>query len=172
MKPGDRISALNGTTVWTFGDLQYNYDKVDRKATGMAMTVERGGQAVALAIRLPERWWYTDIRFRQLTIDPRVFFDSRPLDVQEKKKLGLDPRGFASEVKHVDMFAEAVKSHTLKTGDIVYGVDGVESDEIANTAELYIKLRKTAGDSVTLDLIRDGKRLQMPLKSFRMSFRK
>ena len=34
MKAGDRISALNGTTVWTFADLQYVYDKVsaDRKA--------------------------------------------------------------------------------------------------------------------------------------------
>ena len=32
MKPGDRITGWNGTVVWTFGDLQYVYDKVDRKA--------------------------------------------------------------------------------------------------------------------------------------------
>ena len=57
-------------------------------------------------------------------------------------------------------------------GDIIFGVDGVQRDEHANTAELYIRLRKTAGDRVTLDVIRDGKRFQMPLKTFRMSFRK
>ena len=172
MKAGDRVTGLNGTKVWTFGDLQFQFDKVDRKATRMALTVERAGQALELAIALPDRWWYTDIRWRQLTVDPRVFFDSRPLDAAEKTKLGLKRDGFASEVKHVDMFAEAVKSHTLKVGDIVCGVDGVGQDELADTAELYIKLRKKAGDTVTLDVIRNGKRIEMPLKTFRMSFRK
>jgi S1-C subfamily serine protease len=51
-------------------------------------------------------------------------------------------------------------------------VDGVQKDEVANTAELFIKLRKTAGETVTLDVIRDGKRMQMKLKSYKMSFRK
>ena len=45
MKPGDRIAALNGTPVWTFGDLQYRYDKVDRKANEVQITVDRGGAA-------------------------------------------------------------------------------------------------------------------------------
>ena len=36
-----------------------------------------------------------------------------------------------------------MKTHELKVGDIIFGVDGVEHDEIANTAELFIKLRKT-----------------------------
>jgi len=57
-------------------------------------------------------------------------------------------------------------------GDIVFGVDGVETDPIANSAELFLKLRKTAGDSVTLDVLRDGKRMKMPLQTARMSFRK
>jgi C-terminal processing protease CtpA/Prc len=65
-----------------------------------------------------------------------------------------------------------MKSHDLRVGDIIVGVDGVERDEWANTAELFIKLRKTAGDSVTLDVMRDGHRLQMPLKTYRMNFRK
>ena len=75
-------------------------------------------------------------------------------------------------MKRVDSFAEMMKSHEFRVGDIVFGVDGVERDEIANTAELFIKLRKTAGETVTLDVIRDGKRMQMPLNTFRMSFRK
>jgi len=65
-----------------------------------------------------------------------------------------------------------MKTHELRVGDIIFGVDGVETDEIANTAELFMKIRKTAGDSVTLDVLRDGKRIKMPLKTYRMSFRK
>ena len=80
--------------------------------------------------------------------------------------------GFASKVKRVDSFAEIMKSHELRVGDIIFGVDGVERDDLANTADLFIKLRKKAGDTVTLDLIRDGKKMQMKLTSYRMSFRK
>ena len=65
-----------------------------------------------------------------------------------------------------------MKSHDLRVGDIIVAVDGTARDELANTPELFIKLRKTAGDTVTLDVIREGKRLRMPLQTYRMSFRK
>lgn len=172
MKPGDRITCLNGIPVWTFGDLQYYYDKVARKAKRMQLTVERNGESIDLSIALPERWWWTDLTFRQSTVEPRLYFDSRPLTEAEKDKHGLARDGFASEVKRVDMLAEMMRSHELRTGDIVFGVDGVERDEIANTADLFIKLRKTAGETVTLNVIREGKRMEMKLKTFRMSFRK
>jgi hypothetical protein len=173
IKPGDRITGLNGTPVWTFGDLQYYYDKVDRNARRIVIAVERDGGSIDLPIALPERWWWTDLTFRQSTVEPRVYFESVPLTDAEKREHGLgEQAGFASRVKRVDWFAETMKSHELRVGDIIFGVDGVESDPIANTAELFIKLRKTAGETVTLDVMRDGKRMKMPLKTYRMSFRK
>ena len=172
MKPGDRVVALNGTPVLTFGDLQYHYDKVPRDARQVRIAVDRGGQAIELTVDLPQRWWLTDLRFRQSSVEPRVYFESRPLAEAEKARHGLARDGFASEVTIVEMFAEVMKSHELRRGDVVFGVDGAGRDEVANTAELYIKLRKKAGDSVTLDVLRDGKRLKMPLKTYRMSFRK
>jgi hypothetical protein len=172
LQTGDRITALNGTAVWTFADLQYHYDKVPRSAKQIQVSVEREGKTVEIPIVLPVRWWWTDTRYRQLTVDPRMYFESRPLTDAEKQNLNLPLDGFASQVRHVDSFAQMMKSHDLRIGDIIYGVDGVQRDEHANTAELYIRLRKTAGSDVTLDVIRDGKRFQMPLKTFRMSFRK
>jgi serine protease Do len=172
MKPGDRISALNGTRVWTFADLQYHYDKLPRTAKQVLFTVERDGKPIEIKPDLPARWWWTDIRNRQATVDPRTYFESRPLTDDEKRKYELPIDGFASEVKYVDAFADMLKSHGLRVGDIITGVDGVQRDEYANTAEFYIRLRKTAGDAVTLDVIRAGKRIQMPLRTFRMSFRK
>jgi C-terminal processing protease CtpA/Prc len=65
-----------------------------------------------------------------------------------------------------------MKTHELRVGDIIFGVDGVETDPIANSAELFMKLRKTAGDSVTLDVLRSGKRMKSSLQTSRMSFRK
>lgn len=172
MQPGDEITHWNGARVYTFADLQYRYDQLPRTAKSVSATVNRTGNSVDLIINLPVRWWFTEIRYRQLSVDPRVYFDSRPLTEAEKASRGLKPDGFASEVTHVDTLAEMMKSHQLKTGDIVYGVDNVETDEWANTADLYIRLRKTAGDSVTLKVLRGSKKIEMPLKTFRMSFRK
>lgn len=172
MRAGDRISAVNGTPVHTFGDLQWYYDKTPRSAKQVRFTVDRVGAVQELTVDLPVRWWLTDIRYRQLTIDPRVYFESRPLTAAEKEQHKLPVDGFASEVTHVDAFAHMMKSHGLKVGDIVAAVDGTQTDDLAHTAELYIKLRKKAGDEVTLDVIRGSERLKMPLKSFRMSFRK
>src|SRR5262249_18858355 len=155
-----------------FADFQYYYDKVPRDAKQIQLTLDRNGESIDLPITLPERWWWTDIRYRQYTVDPRTYFESRPLTEAERQKYGLKANGFASEVRHVDAFAEMTKSHQLRVGDIIVGVDGVEQDELANTAELYIKLRKTAGDTVKLDVLRDGKRMPMELKTFRMAFRK
>jgi hypothetical protein len=172
MQPGDRIAALNGTAVWTFGDLQYRLDKVDRSARRVEIAVDRGRKPVNLAVDLPPRWWWTDLRFRQSTVEPRLYFEDRPLTDAEKRRHGLPLDGFASQVKFVADFARIMKTHELRVGDIIFGVDGVERDELANTSELFLKLRKKAGEPVVLDVIRDGQRIKMPLKTYRMAFRK
>ncbi len=172
MQPGDLITAINGEPVYTFGDLQFLYDKLPRTTENMKLTVERAGKPVDLDVRLPHLWWKTDIRFRQASIDPRTYFDSRALPAEKKQELGLKANGFASEVTHVDAFAQMMKSHELKVGDVIVSVDGADIDPQADTAEFYIKLRKKAGDSVTLEVLRDGQRIKMPLQTYRMSFRK
>jgi C-terminal processing protease CtpA/Prc len=90
----------------------------------------------------------------------------------EKQALQLPPDGFACKVTRVDSFALSVKSHSLQLGDVIYGVNGVQRDDFAHTAELYMKLYTTPGDTNKLDVIRNGERLQSSLLSYRLSFRK
>ena len=73
---------------------------------------------------------------------------------------------------YIDRVAELLGNHELAAGDIVYAVDGETRDEIANTAELFLKLRKQAGDRYTLQIVRNGERMETALKTDRMSFRK
>ncbi len=172
MKAGDTVTAVDGKAVYTFGDLQHAYDKTPRDAASAKFSVARGAGYVDLTVALPIRWWVTDTRWRQSSVDPRTYFDSRPLSESEKRERGLKPDGFASEVTYIDRFAQAMKSHELRKGDIVFSVDGVDTDPVANTADLFIKIHKKAGDSMTIGVLRDGNRIEMPLKTFRMSFRK
>ena len=172
MKQGDRITHLNGVPVWTFADLQYQYDKVQRDTKKIRITVERAGEPIELPVTLPEHWWWTDLTYRQWSVEPRVYFKSRPLTRAEKRRHGLDRGGFASQVTAIEGFAEILKLHQLKTGDIVFAVDGVKRDETANTAELFIKLRKKPGDTLILDLLRQGKRMRMEVKTTSVAYRK
>jgi S1-C subfamily serine protease len=172
MLPGDTISHVEGVRVYTFGDMQYQYDKVDRHAEETRFSVDRNGERVDLTIKLPPRFWLTNLVFRHWTIEPRPYFRSEELTADEKTKLGLPEKGFASRVIYVDGVADLLGSHQLKTGDIVAGVNGVQEDEIANTAELYIRLRTKSGESSMLDVIRDGQHMEMKLTTGRMGFRK
>ena len=173
MLQGDRITAVAGTPVYTFADLQHRYDKTDRHtAKQVVFTVERGGQSRDITAQLPPRWWWYDVTYRQSSVDPRLYFGCQPLSAEEKAQRHLNPSGLACKVTRVDNFAVTVKSHSLQLGDIVYAVNGVDHDEFAHTAELYMKLYMTPGDTAKLDVIRGETRMQSTLLSYRLSFRK
>lgn len=173
MQAGDRITAVDGTPIYTFADLQHRYDKTDRRtAKQVVFTVERAGRNLDLAVQLPPRWWWYDVQYRQSSVDPRLYFGCEPLRADEKKQRQLNPAGFACKVNRVDNFAVTVKSHSLQVDDIIYAVNGVDHDDFAHTAELYMKLYMTPGDTAKLDVLRGEQRLQSTLLSYRMSFRK
>ena len=172
MQAGDLVRAWNGTAVWTFADAQYAYDMLDRDAKQVKVQVERAGVLKELSIELPVRWWLTDVRWRQSSVDPRVYFDDRPLTPEEKRERGLPEGGFASMVRRVADTAKLMKTHELQAGDVIVAVDGADRDPDVNTAELYIRLRKKPGDTVELDVLREGKRIKLPLRTLQMSFRK
>lgn len=172
VRAGDVIRSLNGVPTWTFGDFQWEYGKVPLTADRILLAVEREGNLLDLEVRLPQLWWLTDLTYRNLSVEPRVYFRSVPLSRQEKAALGLDPEGFAGRVDFVDSVADLLGSHDLKEGDVVYAVDGALSDPVAPTPELHIKLRKQAGSEVLLQVVREGDRLRVPLRTQRMSFRK
>ncbi len=172
MLAGDEIRAVNGIDVWTFGDFQWEYGKVAVSESRLELTVLRDDEARTLHVELPPFWWHTDLTYRNLSVDPRIYFRSRPLDPAEKARFGLPSDGFASRVESIDPLAELLGSHELREGDVIYGVDGQTADDVANTADLFIQLRKQAGSTVTLQVLRGGERLALPLKTERMSFRK
>jgi hypothetical protein len=172
MLPGDRISHVEGVPVYTFGDIQHEYDKVDRAAVALHLSVERQGKTVDLTIGLPPRFWLTNLVHRHWTVEPRPYFRSKELTAEEKAALDLPENGFASKVTYVDGVAKLLHSHELQAGDVIAGVNGVREDAIANTAELYVRLRTKSGETSMLDVIRDGAHMEIKLTTGRMGFRK
>ena len=172
MVDGDEIRTVNGVHVWTFADFQWEYGNLSHNATALQIGVERNGRPVDLTVDLPPLWWHTDLTYRNLSVDPRIYFRSSPLTSERKTALGLDPGGFASRVESIDPLAELLSSHQLLEDDVVYGVDGTFRDSVATTADQFIKFRKQAGTVLTLQVLRGSERIEMQLKTERMSFRK
>ena len=173
LRSGDRIVGFEGTNVLTFGDLLHVYDGVGRSATRLALTVERADAGlVNLAIELPKLWWFSDIGYRYWSIDPVTFLRTTPLDEERKHALGLPADGFACEVTRVNPRATVLELHEVQPGDVIYAVDGVESDPLIPDCLLYLRLNVTAGNETTLGVIRDGARLDMPVRTQRQLYRK
>lgn len=172
MLAGDTIVVLANAPVLTFGDFLHVYDRLDRSSTELSLVVERGASRVELVLEMPRLWWAHDLKYRRWSVDPVTYFDSEPLTAQRKSALGLDARGFACEVTKVRHWASVLGNHTLEAGDVIVSVDGVETDPLATSCALYIQLRVRAGDSVTLGVIRNGKRIDTPLNTERLNFRK
>ncbi len=172
MEPNDLIVGIDGTPVLTFGDLQYFYDKVPRHARQVQISVERNGRRKGLTVGLPKEWWWTDLYHRYLSIDPQLYFSSRPLSGEEKREHKLDAAGFACEVAVVYDYRWARAVNVLLPGDIIYSVDGVEVDGLTQSCETYIKLNTTAGTYFTAKLLRNGGERKIQIWTGRQSFRK
>ena len=171
LKSGDIITHLNGTRVRTFGDLQYCYDKVPRDARRISLGVARDQSAVTLDVELPPRWWVSDLEFRHWTVDPIVFFETRPLSREQKEAFGFPIGGFAGEVIERERFYDFA-SPPIERGDVIYGVEDNFEDEIADTPELHIKLRYQAGSKLKLQVLRGTEKFVSELATERQNFRK
>lgn len=178
MRKEDRIVAIGEQSVLTFGDLQFYYDKTPRDAKQLELTVARAGEGgqeaerTRLKLVLPHQWWRTDLWFRNWSIEPLVYYESRPLTKEEKKKRGFPAEGFASQITSVHRYAWRANLHSLRVDDITYSVDGVQTDEVADSTELFIKLRKRSGDTVKVGVLRDGEKHEFQVRTKRYRFRK
>jgi hypothetical protein len=172
LEAGDLITAIEGASVLTFGDLQYRYDKLPRSSDRLRLEVEREGDPHEVAIELPPEWWVSDLFFRYWSIEPLLYFSSNRMDEASKTELGLDPDGFACRVRFVERRAAAFGHHQLEVGDILYAVDGVEKNALTTSCELHLKLTNVAGETSGLSLLRGEERVEMLLRSGTQRFRK
>src|SRR5262245_56738870 len=183
MRAGDTITEIGGANVLTFGDLQYRYGKTDRNANRIELTIDRAGKRKSLSVELPADWWLTDTSYRFWSVEPMLYFTTRPLAAEQKRRLNLPIGGFASEVVETvppagpnsagsDMSRILEQMQILKPGDIITGVEGVQESRLTQNVERYIKLTMKAGDTITLYLLRDGKPTQIKQNSYRLFYRK
>ena len=161
LKTGDRIVSLNQQVTSTYSDIQYHLHRLPESQSQVTLALADGR---AVELPLPRFWRHSDITWRRLGIrlSPSAGFGGSPISDQQKKTLGLPENGIATKVSFLNFPRPA--GSPLHEGDIVFSVNGTEATPYRiNHAALYISLFHELDETVRLGVIRNGKRMEVPL---------
>ena len=84
------------------------------------------------------------------------------MTAKEKTSLGLDPKRLAfRQIAPVHSEAQAIG---VREGDIIVGIDNLKMEMTVERFLAHVRQSFLVGDRVTLNVLRDGKRVDLPTK--------
>lgn len=162
LKVGDRVERLNGVPIHSFGDAQFALDRAP--TTGLIeVQWRRGGKIGQGKLALAEGWRKTDLTWRasRQHLVPSARLYGRDLSAAEKKALGLPAKQLAFRQK--DIVQAQAREAGVRPGDIILGVDDRRLEMDVDAFLKYVERNYLVGDRVTVNLMREGKRLNLPM---------
>ena len=131
----------------------------------LKLTVLRKDEEVELELPLGKWWRVTDIARRAGThaLEPFPEFWGKELDKSEKRKLGIKEDEFGLEITKFWVKTNA-QAAGVQVGDVVYAVDDLTTIEYTTNPTTWIRLNKDAGDTITVKVLRNGKKLEFSFK--------
>ena len=112
---------------------------------------------------LAEGWKKTNLTWRPSVLDilPSLTVYGTELTAAEKKRLGLSAKRLAfrqDTAVHRDAKAAGVRA-----GDVIVGIDGLDLEMTLPGFLAYVRRNHLVGDRITLNVLRDGKRVDLPM---------
>jgi predicted metalloprotease with PDZ domain len=163
VKKGDTLMSVNGIRVASLADVQYALHRAPARGP-IAVTWQHDGKTRAAEWLLAEGWRQTDISWRASTrrVGPPPCVHGEDLTAAEKKALGLSAKRLA--FRQGNFVTTAARQAGIRQNDIILGVDQKELEMTAQQFGVYIRLNYRVGDRLTFNMLRDGQRLDLPLK--------
>lgn len=162
LQPGDLIESLHGMRVRSIADARYALDRAPAQGE-IGITWRRQGRLFERRLQLPTGWRRSDISWRpsmqQFVALPRLY--GTDLSLSERIDLGLTPDQLA--FRHRQKIHRQAQPAGVRPGDIILGFDGKVLNLDVYDFEKYVRRHYVAGDRVMIDLIRDGRRLRLPM---------
>jgi len=161
LKPGDLVKSLNGLPVFSFGDAQYALHRAPEKGP-VPVVWQAGGKETTASLEVPDGWRKTNVTWRPSMLDilPALSLYGDDLTAQEKKTLGLPDKRLAfRQDKTVGKEAQRIG---VQAGDIIVGINNEPLEMTMLEFLGYIRRNFLVGDKITLNVYRNGKRLDLP----------
>jgi serine protease Do len=159
---GDRLLAVENRSISSFADLQYALHRAPVQGT-LTLAWQRGERTFRRELALAEGWRKTDLSWRWSLrgVDPPPWVRGDDLSDADKKKWGL--RAGQLAFRQGPFVSEPARQAGIRQNDIILGVEGKELEMNERQFAAYIRLNYRAGERVVYTLLRDGKRLSLPL---------
>lgn len=163
LKAGDQVTKLNGFPVASFADASFALHEAKRSGS-VPIEWSRGGKVHSGSLELAGGWRKTNLTWRPSMLDilPSVPLSGDDLSAAEKKALGLaEKRAVIRQDAEVHAILKAVG---VVGGDVVIGFDGQAIDGTTGDLLGYVRRNYLVGDEVTVNILRNGKRVDVKLK--------
>jgi S1-C subfamily serine protease len=162
LRAGDIVQRLNGFPIHSFADAQYALNRAP-KTGSCAISWRRDEKTQTGKLELTEGWRKTDISWRpslqKWVPSPRLWGDD--LSVKEKEDLGLPAKKLA--FRQEDRVQSPGREAGIRGGDIILGIDNRELEMTGKEFYWYVRRNYLAGDRVTINLLRNKERLNLPM---------
>jgi serine protease Do len=163
LKKNDVLVRLGETNVASYADAQYALHRAP-KSGRLAATWKRGDKTMTGALTLKIGWRESDISWRgsMWGMEPQAFVYGRDLTVAQKRELKLAPSRLA--FSQGNFVPRESRQAGIRGRDIIIGIDGKKLEMKMLQFNVYVRLNYKIGDRITFNVIRNGKRLEIPMK--------
>ena len=160
LQKGDRLAKVNGTSIASFADLSYALHKAPQSGE-IAISWIREREVKSDQLSLSDGWRKTNLAWRPSLIDllARLQVSGEDLTSEEKKSLAI-PENHAA-VRQDKFVHSTLKAAGLQNNDILVGINGKGQHGTMKDLEVYVRKTFLAGDKITLNILRDGKKLEL-----------
>lgn len=160
---GDTLRSVHGLPVASPADVEYALHRAPSTGT-IAVSWQRGETARSAELKLPKGWRKTDLSWRASVrgLEPPPCVDGEDLSPEEKKALGISPQRLA--FRQENFVSDPARQAGIRRNDIILGVDDRSLEMNARQFRVYIRLNYKVGNVVTFNVLRDGRRIDVPLK--------
>jgi S1-C subfamily serine protease len=109
-------------------------------------------------------WRQTDVSWRRSVkgIEPGSRLHGDDLTPEERKQLNIAPKALA--FRQGNFPTKQARQAGVQQNDIIVGVDGKKLEMTVRQFDAFIRLNYRLGDTVTLNILRDGARLDLQMK--------
>ncbi len=162
LTPGDELVSINGQPVASFADVQYALHQAPAQGS-LAVSFQRDGKSVTAKVDLPAGWRKSDISWRTSMwgLDPAPNVYGPNLTGAEKQSFGLSEKVLA--FRQAQFVPPPTRKAGIQQDDIIIGIDGKALEMTMLQFNAYVRLNYQVGDQVTLNVIRKGERMEVPM---------
>jgi serine protease Do len=163
LRAEDVLTTLNGKNVRSFADAQHALHIAPPEGR-IAVSWRRVDKSLSGELKLSKSWRETDVSWRWSLrgLQPASNLHGDDLSPAEKKALGLGDKQLA--FRQGNFVTPAARHAGLLQNDIILGFDGNTLDMTAKQFDAYVRLNYRVGAEVKVDLLRNGKRLELTMK--------